>query len=438
MLVTFAFTKWFDGCINQDEISRIKAPLIWRHKWDDARGEVVSHYKMSLADVPSFEKDEWGPWEENWVEHNNPTTGRVELVKVLRTKPAGVPLMNRYPDIGINPGVTPWAEDSAWKRDKVFADLARWEYSHLNASETSQAQRKWAALASWHRSHPTSDTVVIGQPVMMGAGLELPTFLPPWDEMWKTLKTHVIAPPAPVPCSALVLLTSGAASSSESAAEAPKGSKAPRRVDRQKLGASTSAAEVNIVTYPQRGGDTGYTERDRQVALLNDHELGSAYLRNNISKRGALFLIKLSNFEGEFAVGLGRRNFDSAYDDDAKKMYAIEWFERKNKRTVNWGKQPGFRLCIAGYEGRRKVFETSVESLDDFLPVAVALTPATEGSDEPSLSQACMSALRAHLQAGNKQQPEGEGDGEEEAGAAHGKRARKAAARTRDASSGSD
>ena len=47
------------------------------------------------------------PWLEQWVEHNDPQTGRVELVKVLRSDPAGVSLMKKYPDIGIDPGVTP-------------------------------------------------------------------------------------------------------------------------------------------------------------------------------------------------------------------------------------------------------------------------------------------------------------------------------------------
>ena len=40
--------------------------------------------------------DEWGPWLEKWVEHNNAQTGRAELVKVLRTDPAGVRLMKKY------------------------------------------------------------------------------------------------------------------------------------------------------------------------------------------------------------------------------------------------------------------------------------------------------------------------------------------------------
>jgi hypothetical protein len=32
LLVTFAFTKWFDGCINQDQMTGIGRPLVWRHR----------------------------------------------------------------------------------------------------------------------------------------------------------------------------------------------------------------------------------------------------------------------------------------------------------------------------------------------------------------------------------------------------------------------
>ena len=51
-----------------------------------------------------------------------------------------------------------------------------------------------------------------------------------------------------------------------------------RRIDRQALGASTSAAEVNVVTHP------GYTEKvkDRHIAFLNDHEKGSGYVQENL------------------------------------------------------------------------------------------------------------------------------------------------------------
>ena len=87
LLVTFAFTKWFDGCINQDQVNRIGAPLVWRHQWSEEREEVVVHYKMALSDEALLEKDEWGPWVERLIEHNDPQTGRVEMIKVTPPPP---------------------------------------------------------------------------------------------------------------------------------------------------------------------------------------------------------------------------------------------------------------------------------------------------------------------------------------------------------------
>ena len=70
---------------------------------------------------------------------------------------------------------------------------------------------------------------------------------------------------------------------------------------------------------------------------------------------------------------------------------------------AEWGKQPGFRLTINDYDSRRRpIPQTSVESFSDFLPIAVQTTPATAGSNEPSLSQDCLTALRAYLQAGEE------------------------------------
>ena len=371
LLVTFAFTKWFDGCINQDEINRIGQPLVWRHWWSEERKEVIVQYKMALSDEGSFEKDEWGPWVDAWVEHNDPQTGRVELVKVLRSDPRGVPLMHKYPNINVDPGVTEWLEDEKWKRGKVFADLARWEYSSLSSADADVARNKWAALGSWHDSHQTSDTIVVGQPTLID-GDQLPTPLLTWTEMWRVLKMHVVAAPTPAPT---------AASSSR-----------PSRLDRQQLGASTSAAQVNVVTH------SNYTEKDRRIALLKDNEMGAAYIKDNLNEQGALFLIQLVHHEGEFPAGLGRRTFDAKLDDPVNGKYAIEWFERKNKKVASWGKQPGFRTAIGSYTAKKQpIVMSSLESLDQFLPIVVKTTPATDGSQEPALSQACISALRSHF-----------------------------------------
>jgi len=90
---------------------------------------------MALSDEGSFEKDEWGPWKSQVVEHTNIETGRVESVSVLRSDLDGVDLMHKYPTIALNPGVEPWKDESAWKRDKVFADLAKWTFTGSTGGE---------------------------------------------------------------------------------------------------------------------------------------------------------------------------------------------------------------------------------------------------------------------------------------------------------------
>ena len=431
LLVSFAFTKWFDGCIHQEKLKHIGKPLVWRHIWSDARKEVVVQYKMLLSDEATFKKDEWGPWVEKMVEHNNEETGRVELVKVLRSDPAGVRLMKAYPNIGIDPGVTSWIDESAWKRDKVFSDLSRWAYPELDDAGKIKAKGAWASLGSWHASHPTSDSIVIGQPATICPGLSLPTSLPTWSEMWKVLKTNVIAPPiAPSPAVAApaapaaavtAIAAPGAAAAAPAALPAPTAAAAAptaapaaagnRRIDRHSLSSSSTAATVNVVFHP------GYTHQDQQAARLNDYDLGRAYLRENVSESGALFFVSLQHREGELKVGLGRRTFNNALDDSDSHKYEIEWFERKNKRERSWGKQPGFRLTVGGYDRSRKPYPSrSLEAFADFLPVAVQLTPASAGSDQPALSQACLLALRRHLgaqdNAGEEEESAQEGEDE--------------------------
>ena len=330
---------------------------------------VVVHYKMALSDEASFAKDEWGPWQEKYVQHNDPDTGRVELVKVLRTDPEGIELMKSYPDVAVNPGLTPWKEDAEWKRDQVFRDLANWQYSELNDSDSASAKAKWGELSSWHRSHQRSDTVMVGEPATMNNGSQLFSSLLPWPDMWKVLKSHVTASRAAVAPTSTALVQ-------------------VNRRDRQAIAASTDAAEVNVVIHPR------YSEANQRVARLQG-SAGDTYVTRNISAPQALFFISLAHFEGELSVGLGRRTFDADVDQEGQ-QYGIEWFERKNRKVASWGKRPAFRLAVASYSGNRPVHQTSVEQYTSFLPVAVDNAGSTE---KPALTTDCLSALRAYLQA---------------------------------------
>ena len=133
--------------------------------------------------------------------------------------------------------------------------------------------------------------------------------------------------------------------------------------------------------------------------MLQDAQLGNKYISDHLHVEGALFLFALPHSEGELAAGLGRRTFDQDVDNAEKELFEIEWFERKNKKETRWGKRPGFKLTLAGYrrENRKDVpyAQTSVEPLSAFLPIVVKTNKSTV--DAPILSEACLSALRAHL-----------------------------------------
>ncbi|KAL3928050.1 MAG: hypothetical protein SGPRY_002559 [Prymnesium sp.] len=82
---------------------------------------------MALSDEPSFMKDEWGPWEERYVETEDPNTGYVSLQKVLRSTPTGVSYMRRYPSIDTYPGLESWISEGmpekATETEKKFSQL---------------------------------------------------------------------------------------------------------------------------------------------------------------------------------------------------------------------------------------------------------------------------------------------------------------------------
>eukprot|EP00965_Chrysotila_dentata_P197883 6178470-Pleurochrysis_carterae.AAC.1 len=59
---------------------------------------------------------------------NNPLTGILEEINVLRSDPAGVQLMARYPDVKDNPGVEDWLPPDKWSSRRVFSDIHNWKY----------------------------------------------------------------------------------------------------------------------------------------------------------------------------------------------------------------------------------------------------------------------------------------------------------------------
>ena len=105
LVVNFSFTKWFQGHLHMNKVSKIGDPLVWAHTWIEQERRVLTQYKYLISDSATFEKDEWGPWVEKSVKVNDPTTGELVVKTVLRSDPQGVDIMASWPEFGDFPGV---------------------------------------------------------------------------------------------------------------------------------------------------------------------------------------------------------------------------------------------------------------------------------------------------------------------------------------------
>ena len=88
-----------------------------------------------------------------------------------------------------------------------------------------------------------------------------------------------------------------------------------KRPDRQALSKSTSTAELNRVVDGEH-----YSKQARTQRCLIDKSNAQSHIQKLLPVQGSLFLIRLGHQEGELAVGLGRRLFDEASDDDVSKL----------------------------------------------------------------------------------------------------------------------
>ena len=142
-------------------------------------------------------------------------------------------------------------------------------------------------------------------------------------------------------------------------------------------------SEVNMVQHK------GYTQRDKRIQSAKDTERGQRYLDDNFAKPGAIFLIKLEHFEGEFPLGLAQRTFSMVVDNPAEDLYEVRWYERISK-NCSWGRNPKFRWSKIRFRG----FRESAEARHDFLPLEVSLTDAST-NDNPRLTDVVVDALRS-------------------------------------------
>ena len=390
LIANFAWTAWLRDHIKPG-LERVGVPLVWKHHWCEASKSVLSHYKLALSDEASFDKDEWGPWMDVFIDGK----------QVQRTNPQGVTIMQSYPSIQDDPGWEPWiraSKDSVgaetakkvdgWNREKVFYDLTRYKYVHLNPVEAAAAKSEWADLHTWFKGHQTPEDLIMPGPIQLNADVSLSTepYLS-WADMWAKVST--LAPSAH---------TSETHESDRTRTSQPASAVGAladlRHPDRQQLATGKSAAVSNVVSH------AGYTARQRTAALAADVSVGQHYVQTAIDVQGALFLIELEEFEKEFKVGLGVRTFNAALDDDEN--IEIAWYQ-PTSRTFKWARSTQFKWTVQGYDRKsRKSLgpDLSLEERSHILPIRVETTNASS-SDAPRLKQSVVDTLRgpeyAHL-----------------------------------------
>lgn len=365
-------------------------PLVWRHRWCPEQQKVIHQYKYALSDEATFLRDEWGPWLKVEVTCNDDYTGELCKKEVLRSDPKGVELVQSYPDIKDFPGMEEWLDMETWKANQVFSHLQKWKFHR----DSCAALASWDELNTWHKAHQNSnEDIDLGEPINLPSASFSTTPLS-WTQMWDIILHDVRQDE--------LSSKPGGSSKKEGCTKAgnstaQKKTKAkflhPReRLDREALSRSTNLVELNRVTNPN------WTEKQQRAAIACDRSHGESYLNDNFEKAGALFLIKLAHYEGEFNVGLGRRTFNDQMDCPNESTYEVQWFERKSKKRCSWGTKPTFQFSKVACVGpKRMMHELTLESKDDFLPIAVDVTKSSKGTDCPQLNQATMEGLRSYM-----------------------------------------
>ena len=375
LLCNHNFDAWLEGCLNGgDKVKGIKTPLVFRYHWDAVAQKVRIHFKHSVAAESTFERDEWGPWQNVWVEAMDQTSGCMQKVQVKRTVAEGVELEKCVPDFSNNPGFEAWIDDEDWSRERIFSDLSKWDFDRHG----NKYKKAWNALGHWHSVNRLARAIEPGVTTITLGEEEVTLTNYKWEEMWRIIQS--IGPDSEDPSTRRTATT--AVVNAEPLQHCHNAAKTSRP-DRGAINSSKSLHTLNTVLHP------GYTKADSKRDRLLDNEEWLAHIRRNWTTAGQLWLIQLSHFEGEYKIGLGQRLFA---EDEPEDAWEIVWYERINKCHL-WGISPGFKLAIKGFNNKRQPERYhSTEPTDQLVPIVCELTPKCT-PDYPRLSQACMQAV---------------------------------------------
>jgi len=167
-------------------------PLVFRYLWSEELARVVVQYKMDLSCVATFEQDEWGPWEEAWV---NDCDGKA--TRVLRSVPGGFYLIKSIPDLQTSPGYAELNRDDQWNHRRVFDDYRKFK---LPPADAERANKVMATLGNFFAQNQDANEMIhrlVSWPsVPHMTGLRLAETARSWHKLWETLLQHLPrAPP---------------------------------------------------------------------------------------------------------------------------------------------------------------------------------------------------------------------------------------------------
>lgn len=393
----FDFRQWLYACMDENNLvikeqhrpdgSTFRPePLVWRTSWDAVAGKSQVHYKSDLSVVDTFDQSEWGPWQEVFVDYEDPETNTVVKRRVLRTVPEGVDFMLKMPDPRVDPGLEEFLTEADWSRERVLKDLQKVTYP---ATASPSVKEVWATLGEWHRQHQHSADlggtlrVQFDEAHMGGGGAVLGASLRGWHQLWATLLRFSPRPPAHGAVAGTT--ASIAAAARAKAAAIARAAAAPARAAEAPL-----ASAVNVVNH------TGYTSSAAAFAKLND--AGGTYLKDNIGVKDALFWVELGYKDprSELQVGLCTLTAAPAGMLDAQPGFRwVQWYNRKSRARLWSTRSVAFTRAIV-YEGQRPVAQVTLERERDLLPVALDVSKGST-ADDPTISALGRRVLLAYL-----------------------------------------
>ena len=374
-LANFDFDKFVSSFVNRAGFTQAQKERLWHYEYAPELTDVYVRctFKTKLIDDATSTKAAWKPRlpanASGW--HATDPEGLIFLQKDVD---------GRYvqPDF-TDPGLEKWKEadntddggddggddsgdKSGWSRDKVMDDIRKYAKAEKFTAEQCE---EWEALFDFHLQYDTPESLPMAPHTLRtattGCSVTMHGMPVSWSEMWTTLRR---LPRAHLKAADVASVVRAAAPQSGASSSA---------------GITMGLAMENSVTgtnYPKRERDKEDEIYKMKVAVSQlPHALSEVQLRE-------LYFVALPNFEGEFAVGVGRVVNIIDASEKAKTKVEVEWLQRRGWADVfSWSKSPMFDAFKIG----RKV-EKSAHPICDFLPVAVELTGKANHLNTASLA----------------------------------------------------